>query len=285
MRKGRYAALIVCALAVCAVGAAVLVGGGRRPYKDLDASHIRAAAVRLTPPDKTVQIAEPKELVEYLSDVVIYDEDNSYTEYDGQGVTFTLTMDDGTRTSIMAYNPFLVIDGVGYRTKYEPCQALNSYANRLLNRKDAVTVLEEPPELSVVSGNTCFDAWLGDYCWERPEADGIYETTIACAAHPLEGDKDLLLRYKFETTEQTATLMFTHAPDRIVEAICWSDELWGDVDAAGESVELNGYEMKLRPGGYIYDIKAEWDAVNGYGGMAHYTVYVEYTPAEGNTDY
>ena len=67
------------------------------------------------------------------NDVVIYNKDNSFTEYSGQGVIFTLTMADGTQTEIMAYNPFLVIDGVGYKTKYEPCQALNRYANRLLN--------------------------------------------------------------------------------------------------------------------------------------------------------
>lgn len=118
---------------------------GRRPFKDLNASELSAATVQLAPPDKTVQIVERKELVEYLKDVVIYRKDNSYTEYDGQGVTFTLTKNDGTQTRIMAYYPFLVIDGVGYRTKYEPCEALNNYANRLLNREDAVIALEEPP--------------------------------------------------------------------------------------------------------------------------------------------
>ncbi len=41
-------------------------------------------------------------------------------------------MADGTETEITACNPFLVIDGAGYRTKYAPCEALNSYANRLL---------------------------------------------------------------------------------------------------------------------------------------------------------
>ena len=38
----------------------------------------------------------------------------------------------------MEYNPFLVIDGVGYKTKYEPCEALNHYANRLLEEEDAM---------------------------------------------------------------------------------------------------------------------------------------------------
>lgn len=76
-------------------------------------------------------------MVGLLKDVVIYNEDPSYTEYTGQGVVFTLFMADGTQTEIVAYNPFLIIDGVGYKTKYEPCQALNAYANGLLNSCNA----------------------------------------------------------------------------------------------------------------------------------------------------
>lgn len=45
---------------------------------------------------------------------------------------FTITMTDGTKRSIMGYNPFVVIDGVGYRTKQEPCEQLNCFANELL---------------------------------------------------------------------------------------------------------------------------------------------------------
>ena len=137
MEKRKGIVLALCALILCAAGAGLLIGGGKRPYKNLDASQIVSASVSLTPLDRTVQIADAAELAEYLKDVVIYNKDNSYTEYDGQAVVFTLTMDDGTQTQIMAYSPFLVIDGVGYKTKYEPCNALNNYANSLLNRENA----------------------------------------------------------------------------------------------------------------------------------------------------
>jgi len=133
MRKKRLMIAIAC---IILVGIAVIVffsQQGKKPYKDLDAAQIVSAKVLLTPPDKTIEIENIQELVEYLNDVVVYNEDNSYTEYDGQGVVFTLTMVDGTQTDIMAYNPFIVIDGIGYKTKYEPCEALNSYANELLN--------------------------------------------------------------------------------------------------------------------------------------------------------
>jgi hypothetical protein len=106
---------------------------GEKIYEKLSETEISYATVHLMPPDQTIQIEDINELVGLLNDVVIYEEDNSYTQYDGQAVTFTLTMVDGSQMEITAYNPFLVIDGVGYKTEYEPCEALNAYANRLLN--------------------------------------------------------------------------------------------------------------------------------------------------------
>ncbi len=116
---------------------------GEKPYNDLVTTEVSSAAVHLIPPDITIQIEDIGELVDLLKEVVIYDEDNSYREYNGRCVTFTLTMADGSRTNIMVYNPFLVIDGVGYKTEYEPCEALNAYANRLLNSENVAVILED----------------------------------------------------------------------------------------------------------------------------------------------
>lgn len=117
----------------CLLGLVGCSGAGAKPYEDLTAADILSAAVLLQPPDKALQVEETDRLIALLQDVVIYEEDNSYTEYAGQAVTIQLTMSDGTRTDITAYNPFLIIDGIGYRTEYAPCEALNSYANELLN--------------------------------------------------------------------------------------------------------------------------------------------------------
>lgn len=131
MKKKLYIVLVsVVFLSLCAVAATSGILG-RSPFRDIE---IKSASVHLLPPDKTVQIVEIKELVEYLEDVVIYGKDNSHTEYTGQACTFTVIKTDGTEMEITAFYPFVIIDGVGYRCKYEPCQALNQYANRLLNR-------------------------------------------------------------------------------------------------------------------------------------------------------
>lgn len=128
-RKGVLAAAMILA----ALTAAVLITRGRMPHQDLKASEVVSAAVRLSPPDETVPIADPEELVALLKEVVIYREDNSYTEYSGQAVTFTLTMADGSQEEITAYSPFLIVNGTGYRAKYGPCEQLSRYANQLRN--------------------------------------------------------------------------------------------------------------------------------------------------------
>lgn len=265
--------IIAFACILLPVGVIVFIFiSGKKPFKDLDTSEIASATVRLVPPDKTIRIAEIEELADYLNDVIIYNKDNSYTEFSGQGVIFTLTMTDGTQTDIMAYNPFLVIDGVGYKTKYEPCEALNNYANRLLNEEDAVIILKEPPALDVISDETCNSTLLGTYSWQCKNNDGTCTSTEADSAHPLEC-KDLMLQV--ETTEKFATLRFAEEPDAILDICCWSDEHWSDPAAESESVFVSGKEIELKPGGYIYEVTAKWDTEkNGYGGTARYSFYV-----------
>lgn len=105
---------------------------GKKPFANINKADISSASVQLMPPNKTVQITELSELADVLKDIVVYNKDDSYKEYDGQAAIFTITMTDGTKTVISAYNPFVVIDGIGYRTKYEPCERLSQFANDLL---------------------------------------------------------------------------------------------------------------------------------------------------------
>jgi hypothetical protein len=268
--------LIVFALTlVCVLGlASCSETTGEKIYEKLSETEISYATVHLMPPDQTIQIEDINELVGLLNDVVIYEEDNSYTQYDGQAVTFTLTMVDGSQIEIKAYNPFLVIDGVGYKTEYEPCEALNAYANRLLNSENVTVILEKPPALSVISGQTAVGALLGTYSWQRKNPDGTFTEIEADSLHPLDC-KDALL--PFETNEKTAILDFLEEPDSILNVQCWSDEHWSDSTANSEAVAVHGNTIELKSGGYIYEIKAQWEAESGYGGTAYYSVYIKTT--------
>ena len=130
-KRGTIGALVI--LLIVAIGA-ILVKSllGTHPFRDLTPEDIASASVELLPPGKELPVEDLEALAALLSEVVIYRKDNSYGDYNGQTVIFTLTMTDGSTVQVSAYNPFLIIDGVGYRTKYESCEALSHFANSLL---------------------------------------------------------------------------------------------------------------------------------------------------------
>ena len=113
---------------------------GTKPFQDLTASEIADVSVQLLPPDVTLSLnnTDIDRLVSILHTVVIYNKDNSYGNYNGQAVVYTITKIDGTQTVVQAYNPFLIIDGTGYQTKYEPCEELNRLGNEIMNKTNSL---------------------------------------------------------------------------------------------------------------------------------------------------
>ena len=103
---------------------------GTKPFSELKAEDISSVSVNCMPPDKTVQTEDKEKiesLVKALNKVVIYEEDEK--EYAGQSVTFTINKTDGSQIKINAYNPQIIIDGVKYVAKHDPCEELSSIGN------------------------------------------------------------------------------------------------------------------------------------------------------------
>lgn len=130
--KNKWRVLILIAVMLIVV---LMLGwylAGRRPFRNLKAEEIASASMEIMPPDQEVVVEDLDELVSHLQQLVIYRRDQSYSEYAGQAVVITLEMKDGSRMEIVEYNPFVIIDGVGYRCKYEPSEQFNRYANQLM---------------------------------------------------------------------------------------------------------------------------------------------------------
>ena len=106
-KKVLIAALCILVLAGGVLAKLYLIGS--KPLRGLTAGEVTSATVELYPPDATLELT--------------------------QEVIFTLTKTDGTQLRVQAYNPFIVIDGVGYRTKYEPCEDLNQLGNDILRER------------------------------------------------------------------------------------------------------------------------------------------------------
>lgn len=135
MKKKWALFFLILVLSAGAAGAVVFrFAAGSQPFRSLAAENIAAAQVAVLPPDKSAQL--DREGIERLAGILractVYGRDDSYRQYAGQAVIFTIRKTDGSTLTVQAYNPFLVIDGEGYRTKYEPCQALNALGNECI---------------------------------------------------------------------------------------------------------------------------------------------------------
>ena len=273
-RKRIWIGVLVCVVIV-AIGLAswhfVRRSVEEKPFADLEASDIQRATVTLSPPDMTDVVPDLQNLAGYLQNLVIYEEDDSYTEYTSQAVTYTLTMRDGTERTVTDYNPFLIVDGVGYRTEYGPCEDLNRYGNAIASGEAAQLVLEEPPWLGVVSDEMWHNALRGGYSWTIYHEDGTAEATIADSAHPLDCQELLTC---LETTEPTAQLEFQVPPTEIESVHCWSDDEFGNPAAESEAVEWSSQTISLLPGGHVYEVTARWEG-EGYEGSVSYSFWID----------
>ena len=97
-------------LAVVAVLAAVFVVAvvktrliGQKPFRSWEKADIAQVELTLTPPDQSFALtdAEVGELLPLLQKVVLYQGDNSYTDYAGQAVVFDVTLQDGSTTQVV----------------------------------------------------------------------------------------------------------------------------------------------------------------------------------------
>ncbi len=131
---------ILTAVAAAVLSAMLIVIGityGEKPFARLNTSDIASATLYAAPPSAEIAISDQQilsELVDILHSVKVYDKNENGREYDGQLVRFTLTLKDGSVLDVGAYNPFLYINEIGYKTAYGPCQRLNQLGNRLLLR-------------------------------------------------------------------------------------------------------------------------------------------------------
>jgi hypothetical protein len=108
-----------------------------KPFTSLKMDDVEKIELLAQPPNTLVEITDRKhlqELIDILHEVVIYKKDNSWNDYAGQFVQYKITNNNGDIITIGAFNPFLIIDGVGYKTKYQPCEDLNKLAYKVIDR-------------------------------------------------------------------------------------------------------------------------------------------------------
>lgn len=106
----------------------------RKPFADLTESKIEKITVSAYPPGKDIDLSagQVKTTVTLLSDLKIYQFDNSFSSLDGQTVSFFIAKKDGTAVQLDVLSPFAVIDSAGYLADEETLEKLNAFANEIL---------------------------------------------------------------------------------------------------------------------------------------------------------
>ncbi len=133
----KYKKIIIGGLvAVAVICLLVLKPWGTKPFKDLSANEISTVSVELLPPNETLDLTQNQinDLVSILQTAVLYNK-APLEPLAGQAVIYQITQTDGTAIKIEPMGSLIQIDGVRYKTKYEPSEELNRFANNIANSK------------------------------------------------------------------------------------------------------------------------------------------------------
>ena len=137
MVKKKYI-ITACVLVLGILTIVLLNTFGTKPFAKLTANEVVSVELFVVPPETTLSLTDKEdfaELTDILNEIIIYREDNSGRESEGQLVKATITLKNGETHTIGAYGSFLFLNGKCYRTKYEPSQKLNAFGNIILNER------------------------------------------------------------------------------------------------------------------------------------------------------
>ena len=141
-------------------------------------------------------------------------------------------------------------------------------------------ILQYPPELTVVCGEEKTEAMTGTISW-RYRAGQQMRSITTSVPHPLTLKEQLTPLVLPGTSPEAlmGSLEWEVMPD-VVSACCWSGEIWGQPDAAGEDVPVETgteaakqYTIPLKDGEYIYQVDAQWNSAEDYGGTVSFVFY------------
>jgi len=191
---------------------------GRKPFAKLSYGDVMSAELFIVPPDATVLLTNKDDIVKLtgiLNEIIIYREDDSGRDYDGQLVQVTIALKNGETHTIGAYGSFLFLNGKCYRTKNEPSQKLNAFGNGILNMyPQNETVTSFSPD--------------GKY---RAEAYGTNTAITAGGLYPYEGIRIISTENDdviWEMESGGYTVSFTWSPDSRYAGIYYTGRIWGE---------------------------------------------------------
>ena len=151
----------------------------------------------------------------------------------------------------------------------------------------------EPPHLTIASGNVKIQAMRGSYSWQRIAENGLAEYVIVDALLPLEAKEFMPCLHLSPGGQENDTisvhLVFEESPTKIT-AECYPVEAFNDVNARPQDVTIDSmidcieidyadgrnsceYYLNLKNSDSIYVLHAEWQNK----GTAEYAFYTNFS--------
>ena len=151
------------------------------------------------------------------------------------------------------------------------------------------SIVAKPPTLMIYCGEASTEALRGGYSWDVLQKDGTMLSEIADSMHTLDCQEYMdplhFIPSVYSSLEPyRATLQFSTVPDA-VSVRCWSGDSWGNYEADSEEIQVRILEVDasvpmdeqvlvtLKPGNFIYEVKAEWNHSEEWGGEVYYSFY------------
>lgn len=107
-----------------------------KPFENLGVGEVKEITLNVTPSGKSMVITETntiKKFTDILNNIEIYEKDDSWKKYFGGFNEITVSMVNGENIKIVEFNPFLIINDVGYKTNYDVCEKLDELINNIID--------------------------------------------------------------------------------------------------------------------------------------------------------
>ena len=128
-----------------------------------------------------------------------------------------------------------------------------------------------PPVLTVRAGETAVEADQGSLTWEYDWGKDSSSKESVTTSHPLERQEFIPT---LTTAETAAELSFSEECDSFTVR-CWPDAYWDQPETEAEEAAVEGDTLKLIPGGYVYEVTAQWSSAPTHRGTVSYAFHVE----------
>lgn len=180
---------------------------------------------------------------------------------------------------------FLFLTACSHNTEPTPPQVDESPSTETAEIQTVPTentvIQEYPPALTLIYNDEHYTALQGTSSWTYQIGEECF-SLCADSIHPLQAKE--YMPFFLTSGTKRVSLLWDLPPDEIF-ALCYESSAWGTYDAPGTSIPVMTllicsdqeedplFSLELKEGNYIYEVTANWNSSEFWGGSSKYSFY------------